>query len=152
MLMEAKKKGLTTENKMWESIDALSPMLAMMKEEHPEEYGRFMRNQHEMLYGPHYDEHFSHKDVDELEYTDKDGMKHKGAHWTKDEVLAATAGMTFHNSVTPCDKYVAFNSMYSDLCKDFTDEDILKIGYIYFFKDEDAPDGKIWKYMNAMKK
>ena len=57
----------------------------------------------------------------------------------------------FPQGTTDCDKYVAFNATFSDLCKVVDDErTILKIAHQFWFADEDAPDGKIWIYMCAM--
>lgn len=152
MIKEAKEKGFANESKMWESINAIEPMLAVIKEEHPEMYDEFMRNQHELMFGSHYNESFANEDVEKLMYTDKEGKKHTGAHWTKDEVIAATNGLSYPQGTTDCDKYVAYNAAYADFNKDFSDGDILKIAYRFYFADEDAPSGKIWKYMKAMKK
>jgi hypothetical protein len=41
--------------------------------------------------------------------------------------------------------------MYSDLGKKFSDGEILDIAYVFFFSDEDSPEGKIWRYMKAMR-
>ena len=67
------------------------------------------------------------------------------------EVREATKTMVFPQGTTDCDKYVAFNSTFSDLCKVVDDERIiLKIAHQFWFADEDAPEGKIWIYMCAM--
>ena len=59
--------------------------------------------------------------------------------------------MVFPQGTTDCDKYVAFNATFSDLCKIVDDErTILKIAHQLWFCDEDAPEGKIWIYMCAM--
>lgn len=67
----------------------------------------------------------------------------------------------FHNSINLIskqlwesiwDKYVAFNAFYSDMCQILEDDMILKAAYKFFFQDEDAAQGKIWKYMQAVKK
>jgi hypothetical protein len=44
--------------------------------------------------------------------------------------------------------------MKADICKEFDDEQVLKAGYMFFFKDEDwdSKDGsydKVWRYMNC---
>lgn len=60
--------------------------------------------------------------------------------------------MTFPNGTTEWDKYVAFNSFYSDLCLVFSTEEIIKAAYRFFFQDEDAGAGKVWNYMQAVRK
>lgn len=150
MIVDAQKKGLATEPKMWKSIEAMEPMLVIMEEEHPDEYWCMMRKLHEVLHGPHYDEDFAEWDVSNLIWTDRDGQRKHGPHWTKAEVLSATAGMNFPNGTTSCDKYVAFNSYYADMNHDKDDETVLKDAHRFFFLDEDAPEGKIWRYVKSM--
>lgn len=152
MIEEARKKGVATEKAMWAGIDRVDEMLMSMKDEHPKEYEVFMRKTYHDLYGSHYNEEWAKKDIDDLEYTDKEGKKHYGAHWTKDEVVAATKDKTFPASTTPCDKWVAYNAAYADFCRRFSDSEILDIAYLFFFDDEDYQgSGKIWDYMCAMK-
>lgn len=151
MFRQAKEKGVANESKMWESVAALDPAMEILEREHPDEYWQMMRRQHEILWGPHYDETFADYDVDQLTWTGKDGQKHHGAHWSRQQVMDATAGMTFPQSTTDCDKYVAFNSFYSDMCQELDEATILKAAHRFYFQDEDAPAGKIWRYMQCMK-
>lgn len=148
---DAKKTGTANEAKMVESIEAMNPMLEQFKADHPEEYWKMMRRQHEIMLGPHYGEDFARHDVDNLHWTGRDGQKYNGAHWSKEQVVDATKGMTFPQGSTDCDKFVAFNVFYSDMCKVMSDEtEIIKCAHAFFFMDEDAPNGKIWRYMMAM--
>lgn len=58
-------------------------------------------------------------------------------------------GMTFPNGTTKSDRFVAFNAAYADFCKSFSDEDVLRIAYDFYFADEDwKGSGKIWTYMS----
>ena len=148
MVDQAKKAGVTNEKTMWESIDSFSELLEELEESHPELYWEFMRNQHGIMYHGHYDEAFAMWDVNNIHYTNKAGEKKNGAHWTIDQVESATAGMRFPQGVNKYDKYVAMNLAYSDYCKHFDDADILKIGYAFFFADEDwEGDDKVWRYV-----
>lgn len=148
---DAKKTGSVNDSKMIESIEAMTPMLEQFKAEHPEEYWKMMRRQHEIMLGHHYSEDFANYDVGKLHWTGKDGQKHNGAHWSKEQVVDATKGMTFPSGTTDCDKYVAFNVFFSDMSNVVADEtDIIKQAHTFFFLDEDAPTGKIWRYMMAM--
>lgn len=150
LIKNARANGVATEKAMWESIDSLNEMLCILKEEHPELYMNFMREQHEVLHGPHYDKHFAEVDVDEICYINASGEKRSGAHWSVEQISNATKGMSFPSGTTDWDKYVAFNSFFSDLCTIFEEEQILKGAYTFYFADEDAPTGKIWHYMSAM--
>ena len=80
--------------------------------------------------------------------TDKTGQKKEGAHWTVEQVESATAGMKFPVGTTKFDKFVALNAIWHDLNKYYEDADIIKIGYAFWFADEDWGDEpKIWEYM-----
>lgn len=145
MVDAAKAAGATNEKMMWQSIDSFSELLEEIREEHPQLYWDFMRKQHGIMHHGHYDEVFAVYDVGELEYTDKTGAKHKGAHWTAEQIEGATAGMKFPPGTTKWDKYVAFNAAFADLSKVFEDGDILKAGFALYFADEDwGDDTKIW--------
>lgn len=153
MIKSAESSGLTSEKAMWTSVNAVDGLLAELKHTDPKMYYKFMRTTHESLFGKHYDQDFAEHDVDMLHYTDSNKMARVGEHWTIDEVVGATRNLVFSNGVTKWDKYVAFNVMYSDLCREMSEPDILKVGYAFFFKDEDwseeEPITKIWDYMSC---
>jgi hypothetical protein len=147
MLEDAKAKGLTSEKVMWESIEDMDDMLCMMKHEHPKEYWALMRRMHGRLYKHHYDEEFARHDVGNLSWTDKQGAKHTGEHWSPTQVEEATRGKSFPAGTTMWDKWVAYNALYADLCKEFSDEEILRAAYQFWFADEDfGSEGKVWRY------
>lgn len=152
MIKDAKAKGIATEGKMWESIASLGQSLDEISMSDPALYWSIMRAQHGIIYDCHYSEEFSRYDVERLHYTDADGREHTGGHWTLDEVTQATDSMTFPQGVNKYDRYVAMNVMYSDLCREFTDEQCLRAAYLFFFRDDDwSEEGsatKIWKYMS----
>lgn len=149
MVDHAKKAGLTNEKTMWGSIDSFSELLEELKESHPQMYWDFMREQHGIMFHNHYDEAFANWDVSQMHYTDKNGVKHYGAYWTAEQIESATQGMRFPQGTTKFDKFVAFNAAYSDFCRDFDDAQILKIGWLFYFADEDwGSDTKIWEYMD----
>lgn len=148
MVDHAKRAGVTNEKTMWESIDSFSELLEELKESHPQMYWDFMRKQHGIMFHKHYDETFAMWDVSQMHYTNKNKEKKRGAYWTVEQIEVATQGMVFPAGTTPWDKYVAFNAAHADFCKDFSDEDIIKIGYVFYFADEDwGSDTKIWEYM-----
>ena len=154
MLEEAKSAGVLNEQKMFTSACMAAKYMKMAQngELSKEGYWKFMREQHELFYGPHYNEDFAMYDVAGISYLSKSGDRRTGAHWTKDDIESATKGMSFSSGTTIWDKYVAFNAFYSDMCQLFEDDMILKAAYKFFFQDEDAAQGKIWKYMHAVKK
>lgn len=164
LLKQAKAHGVTSEKKMWASIEALSNDLAVLKADGvttPSSalYWRIMRNQHAILYDRHYSEKFANHDVNNLIWSkqpdgDTSPSSGTGPHWSRAEVVAATNGMKFHSKVNDWDKYVAFNSMYADLCAEMTDEEILKTAYLFYFNDKDWQPNeddctKIWDQTSA---
>lgn len=159
LLKQAKSHGVTSEKKMWASIEAISNDLAPVEAAHPHVYWKIMRNQHAILYDRHYSEPFANHDVNALVWSKQpDGADAQtsahGPHWSRAEVVAATNGMKFHPKVNDWDKYVAFNSMYADLCAEMDDTAILKAAYLFYFNDKDwQPDeddcSKIWDYTSA---
>ena len=152
MVKEAVAAG-KGESAMWKSVDEVNKLLERVKETDPDEYWRFLRNVHKSLYGAHYNKEYAEYDVSKLVSTDKDGNERKGEHWTLQEILNATAGLAFPKGVTEYDIYVGYNIAASDFCKEFTDADILRIAYTFFFNDEDwSPQGcstKVWDYVCA---
>lgn len=148
---EAQKNGSWNDKTMWYAVESLSDMLEEMKKSDPKAFWGFMREQHGILSGGHYNEDFAMHDVAQIEYTDKNGDPHKGAYWTVEQTKEATKGLALPASVTPWDVYVALNVFHSDLCKEFDDAHIIKAAYLFFFADEDwtkkGSEKKVWEYM-----
>ena len=147
MMQDAQAMGLTSEKMMWESVEDVEDMLCSLYTEHPDKYWHFIRKTHGLLFKGHYTEDFAMHDVKHLKYTDKKGEKKEGPHWTVDEIEAATKNMSFPSGVNKWDKYVAFNSAWADWCKKYEPEQVLEIGYLFYFADEDySHSTKIWDY------
>jgi hypothetical protein len=152
MLTDAKKVGHWDEKKMWRNVEDIDDILCVVKEHDEHAYWSFMRDTYGLLHDNHYaDEDWAMWDVSCLSWTDKDGHKKTGAHWSIEQVEEATKGLQFSSSVTPYDKFVAYNAAYSDWNKNFDDSQILKIAYDFYFKDEDFNgNDKIWEYMKMV--
>ena len=147
MITDYAKAG-GSEEKMWESVDITEMAMDYIKEKDPDKYECLMRKLHESLYGKHYTEELAMHEVSKMHSTDADGTKHVGAHWTMEQVAAATSGWTLPKGTTKCDVFVGANAFWHDLHKKFTDEQILTATYLFWFADEDwNSDGKIWDYM-----
>lgn len=150
MIEQARKNGKANEQTMLKSIEHVDELLEKIKDAHPEVYWDFIYQTHKDIYGPHYNEKFADYDLKNIFYTDKAGEKHHGPHWTKDEVLSAWNGKTFPTGTTDCDKWVAANAFYADLCKALDPQQILDSAYLFWFADEDDDSkGKIWHYMHS---
>lgn len=132
---------------MIESTRILSDVLEPMKEKEPKKYWLALRKLYGAMSGCHYNEEFAMHDVADMEYTDKEGNEHKGGYWTVDQIEEATKEMTFPSGTTIWDRFVAFNSFFSDTCKVLTDEYVLKAAYQFYFEDEDFKgENKVWLY------
>ncbi|MBO4690857.1 MAG: hypothetical protein J5621_08280 [Paludibacteraceae bacterium] len=138
------------EKKMWSSVDVTAEAMDYLKEVAPEKHESIMRKLSETLYGKHYSEELALADVEGMHYIDKNGVERHGAHWSVEDIEAATADKSFGKNVTRWDKYVAYNAMYADLCTKFDEEQILCAAYLFWFDDKDwKTKGKIWDYMSA---
>lgn len=146
----AQKSGRWSEKQMWQSIDAIDDMLADLQKTDKQAFWDFMREQYGIASGCHYNETWAMHDVSQMYSTNRDGKKWSGAYWSAEQVEEATKGQTFPSGTTKWDKYVAYNAAKHDFCKEFDDEQILKIAHAFYFADEDYPPehgAKIWHYM-----
>lgn len=138
------------------SSKAITKFAETIKNKYPEEYKSFLVDLYENINGKHFNEELATKVVDNLEYTDKQGNEKDGAHWSMQDIERATSAMVFSDETNQWDKYVAFNTMYSDLCRKLDDINIINATYLFFFADEDwSEDGcdtKIWDYMRSSNK
>lgn len=149
----ARKNGTLTDANMIRSCKETNEILKKAEEGTltNDELISFMRRQYELFNGPHYDEDFARNDVSKIKYTGKSNDRRTGEYWTKQQIEEVTRGKSFPSGTTSWDKYVAFNVFYSDLCQLLSEDDIIKCAYKFFFDDEDAEDGKIWRYMQAVR-
>lgn len=154
MIKSAQYSGHFTESQMWKSVESVSDLLEEVKKINPDHYWRFIREQYGIMNNCHYaDKEFADYDVSQIAYTDKEGKKHTGAYWTCEQIEEATKSMSFPSGTTKWDRFVGFNLAYSDFCKKFDDAQILQIGYLFFFADEDwdangkGSATKVWDYV-----
>lgn len=153
-LVESAVKNGGNEKAMWASVDVTNEIMGYLQEKDPAMYNCFMRKSYEAMHGKHYNQYFAEQDVAKIHYTDIEGKEHHRAYWTVEQIKEATvaAGYKFPAGTTDWDKFVAFNAAYADFSKKFDEKQILCIGYLFFFADEDwKSDGKIWDYMGMNK-
>ena len=152
-LIEKYGKGASNE-KMKELTMILSDFLAPMKKTDKEKYWSLMRDVFGLLNDGHYDDKFSMHDVEQIEYTDKQGAKHSGAYWSLEQAEEAMKKVQLPPDVNKYDFWVAINLSYSDLCKVLDDEQIIKSACAFWFNDEDWPkegkaNTKVFDYMRC---
>lgn len=159
ILNEYKSRGTFDEDKMWVSVDALDrQVLEKLEESDPEMYWEFMRDQHEIFCGPHFDERFGKWEVEKMHHTHK-GEKMTGAYWSIHDIKPVYDSMRskLPQGTTIWDFSVALNANWHDKVDmfkewfpdDYTDK-IIEDAVNFYFEDDDAPDGKIWRYIRAM--
>ena len=144
------------EKAMWASIESVSALLEQIKEEHPDLYWSFLRDQHEVMVGHHFNEAYAKWEVEKMHHKGMDGTTYKGEHWSIEQTNAVLPGM--RSKIPPAynewDFYVALNASYHDFCKtakkhlpEKTDELIIDLAVAFWFEDEDWEDTTIvWDY------
>lgn len=144
------------EKTMWASIESVSALLEKIKEEHPDLYWSFLREQHEAMVGHHFNESYAKWQVEKMHHKGMDGTEYKGAHWTIEQTNSVLNGMRskIPAAYNEWDFYVALNASYHDFCKaakkhlpEKADELIIDLAVAFWFDDEDWPNkSKVWDY------
>lgn len=151
------------EKVMWASIGKVSDLLEQIKETHPKIYWNFMREQHETMFGKHFNEPYAKWQVKQMHHRGDDGKNYSGEHWS---IEATNSVLSKYRSKIPSaynewDFYVALNAQYHDYCawarRQFTDDyetAIIEMALAFWFADEDwIGHTKVWDYfsiLNAM--
>ena len=144
------------EKTMWASIESVSALLEKIKEEHPDLYWSFLREQHEAMVGHHFNESYAKWQVERMHHKGMDGTEYKGEHWP---IEATNSVLAKHRPKIPAeynewDFYVALNATYHDFCawakKRFAEraeEEIIEMAIVFWFMDEDwGTKTKVWDY------
>ena len=156
MIDEARKQGLTSEKIMLASIADVEELLEAIKEAHEDLYWRFIKKQHEHMFGCHYNEAFGMWRIEQMYYKDKQGNVHRAPHWTKEQYkaaydsvkgkipstyncwdLAVTLEMNFTDSIN------LYKSWWPEATQEQLDTKVIESA-INYLNDDDDPDCKIW--------
>lgn len=139
-------------------MKVLHELLVYVHEHNPELYEKFKYAEHEEKHGPHFNEHYAIEVVSAMYSFSPEEHRIEGEHWNIDQVRAAIepykAKMKDHD--TCWDAYVAVNMWWHDLGANYKkhaqgDNHLIEDALTWAFCDPDAPEGKIWKYIHAMK-
>ena len=156
MIEEARAKGLTSEKIMNASIDDVQELLMTIKEAHPDLYWKFIKRQHEHMFGCHYNEAFGMWRIEQMYYKDKQGTVHHAPHWTKEQYKAAydkvksqipasyncwDLAVTLEMQHT--DLICLFRSWWAEATEAELDQKVIEAA-INYLNDDDDPDCKIW--------
>ena len=144
------------EKTMWASIGSVSVLLEKIKEEHPDLYWSFLREQHEAMVGHHFNESYAKWQVEHMHHKGADGVEYKGEHWTIEQTNSVLNGMRskIPAAYNEWDFYVALNASYHDFYKaakkhmqDKADDLIIDLAVALWFDDEDWEGStKVWDY------
>jgi hypothetical protein len=133
---------------MQKITDIFDTLLIELEATHPKFYWETIRELHEAINGPHFDETMANWAVSKMK--NEDGTL--GGHWTIDDTTSiANSQAVLFDKFNKWDWYYVLNMVYSDYFNVIgTDTNM----YVQFAKawimDKDAPDGKAFKYFLAM--
>lgn len=155
MVADARKTGKGTEKTMEASVAHVSDFMEGLREAHPDLYWDFMRSEHSIMHDNHYSEPFALWDVGQMHHTEANGRVAKGEHFSMAEAETIADDNDIKNVA---DVYVAINATWHDKAvlfaewfeADDVERRVIEDAVTFYFKDEDAPEGKIWRYMCAM--
>lgn len=144
------------EKTMWASIESVSVLLEKIKEEHPDLYWSFLREQHEAMVGHHFNESYAKWQVEQMHHKGADGVEYKGEHWNIEQTNGVLSGMRskIPAAYNEWDFYVALNASYHDFCawakRKFAEryeEEVIELALTFWFLDEDwSTKTKVWDY------
>lgn len=147
IVKQSLRKG--SEEVMHKSVELVDELLMEIKQEHPQRYWRFIREQQGLVSGGHYDEAFARYDVEQMWHTDKRGEKHCGEHWSVSQARQVMREHGLASPVNEYDVYVAINAFWHDLSCVIEEESVIvEAAVAFWFKDEDfSGKSKVWWYL-----
>lgn len=141
-------------------MNAIKELLRKAEKDNPELYLKAMHELHEMEYGANFNEHLAVEDVARFTSTDLAGNKRKGEYWTTNQVKNVYENHKHKLTKVDAnvyDLYVALHIWYHDISCNYKkrnpsnyENDVIEDAITFFFCDEDAKYGKVWRYVVAM--
>ena len=119
-------------------------------------YEQYLVEAYEEEHGPHFDEKHARECVEKMWHTE-DGVQVCGEHWSIDKVkeVIETYRQFMKKEDTCWDAYVALHMWWHDLGRNYArrgeNEALVEDACVWAFMDEDAGEGKIWRYINGSK-
>jgi len=143
---------------MDELSEIMDEMLADMKEYHPAKYWEYLREVHEAINGPHYNEEYARYDVSQMHHKDAAGKVVEGEHWGIGDARAVFTKWKAKLPIdtTDYDVYVIINATYHDMItvklamgktQEEAENEIIEEGITFYLLDADAVPNKLWEYM-----
>lgn len=141
-------------------MNAYDELFAYAREHNPELYERVLLEDYVEENGAHYNEKYARDAVSRMSHKNADGTTETGEHWTFEQVMQANAAnrAKLPQDVTDWEVYVAANMWWHDLGENYrrrssgnVTAQIMDDCTKWSFLDDDAPDGKLWKHLHAMR-
>lgn len=145
------------------AICALYPALDVVERTNPKMFWAAMCEFHEQLRGKHFDEMYAKYQVAQMYHIKKNGIVCKGEVYSEDYAreIYERKVRSINSGYNCWDVYVAINAQYHDYSKLYKEwnssisdeelnEKIICSAINFWFKDDDAEDGKVWNYFKSM--
>lgn len=142
-----------------QAIASLYPALDDVEHNNPKMFWKAMRKFHEHIKGKHFDEMYAKHQVSEMYHVKRTGVVCKGEIYSIEyaKQIYEKKIRPINNNYNCWDVYVAINAQYHDYVRlfkewnsDITDEHlnekVIDSAINFWFKDDDADDGKVWNY------
>lgn len=130
-------------------MKALDMILFWANENYHPVYEQYLIEKYEEEHGPHFNEEKARETVACLRHMEHEEWV-KGEHWSIEQVENCISQYNLGEYDTKWDFYVAINTWYHDMCVTYRnrndEENLIPDAVTFFFEDEDADEGKIWKY------
>lgn len=142
-----------------EAISCFHHVFDYVEEKDKPTFWKAIKSFHERIRGEHFDEMYAKYQVSNMRHTKRNGSVCTGEVYTIENAkhIYEKYVRTVDSSYNCYDVYVAINSQYHDYSnlyltwhENFTpeqiDEKIINSAIVFWFKDEDAGQGKVWNY------
>lgn len=146
-----------------EAMNAFVDALDYLETKDKDMYWKTMKCFHEHIKGKHFDEMYAEYQVSNMYHKRKDGIVHKGEVFdiNKARQVYEQHVRNINSNITIFDVYVAINAQYHDYhcqLKEWfsnTNEEelnhkIIESAITFWFKDDDAGEGKVWNYFKTI--
>lgn len=146
--------------KAWGVINSMQPLFDDLEHTNKEYYWKIMRDIHVEMKGKHFDECFAMYQVSAMHHTKLDGKVCYSEMFSlkESEEVYERYRRSINANVTKWDIYVALNAQYHDYDnlysqwfnndKEKVKDKIIESTIVFWFKDDDAEDGKLWDYFS----
>lgn len=160
-IIEKYKSSGMNSSDMMEALESFAPIFDSAKDKDKKLLQKAIRKLHEKAKGEHFDEEYAEMEVKEMYHTKRNGTVCRGEIFTEEEARRVYDReiRRSSNRVTVWDVYVALNAQYHDYAKLFKEwfgdnndekikEKVIESAICFWFEDEDAEPGKIWRYFS----